>query len=127
AASGLAVCSSTASPSRAVTGAVGVTGALSVGGAGVFSTAELEHTVKAFTDGGGSITAGSISITSNVNDNLADGTDCANVGACAHALAGAISLPGSVAFTKATATDSPDVHTYAPKHTQLTAGTSGPS
>src|SRR5439155_6125370 len=77
--------------------------------------------VKAFTDGGGSITAGSISFTSNANDNLPDGSDCGDVAACAHALAGAISLGGSVAFTNATGTDSPDVHTYVSKDTQLTA------
>ena len=95
-----------------MTDALGVTGSLGGAGAGVFSTADLKHTVKAFTDGGGSINAGSIELTSNANDHLTPGNDCANFGACAHATAGAAGIFGAGALTSPKATDSATVRTY---------------
>src|SRR5262249_23930927 len=84
-------------------------------------TADMTPTLKAFTDGGGSITANSISFTSNDNDNLTAGTDCSNFAACAEATAGAAAAAASGTLTNPVATDSPQIHTYVSSGPQLTA------
>ena len=109
---------------------IGVAASATFAGQGLFSTADLKHTVSAFTDFGGSITAGNISFTSNANENIAssspDGSnDCSFNGfaafaACAVATGGAVAL-GTLTFVNATATDAPTVRTYVGSGTQLTA------
>src|SRR5262249_51800641 len=97
------------SRSRVEGKAIGVSGSLGYGGAGVFVEATLGHTVRAFTTGGGSISAGAISFTADVNQHLGSGDDCDAYGACAKATAGAAALGASIADTDAHATDAPTV------------------
>src|SRR5206468_10114593 len=71
-----AVSFSATSHSTVYAQALGFAGSAFGSGNKVVSTATLTHTVKAFTDSGGSITSASISFTANANDKLAGGTDC---------------------------------------------------
>src|SRR4029079_10005133 len=78
--------------------AIGFAGSGLFSGDVVRSTSTLTHTVRAFTQNGGSSSASSISFTANANDNFTDGTNCGvNFAACATVTSGAVSLRGSLA------------------------------
>ncbi|NIO40353.1 MAG: hypothetical protein GTO41_09230, partial [Burkholderiales bacterium] len=103
------------------TSAFGVGAALGLAGSAVRSTADMTPTVSTFTQSGGSISAQSVSFTSNVNENLTNGTNCADFAACAEATAGDVAAGASGSDVEAYATDLPTIRTYIGTGTQVTA------
>ena len=114
------------SHSQAYADGIGVAASAGFAGQGLFSTADLKHSVSAFTDLGGSITAGNHLLHVEREREHREQRlrlrlqRVRRLRACAVATGGAVAL-GTITFVNATATDAPTVKTYVGSGTQLTA------